>query len=156
MCATKGIVGKCQYGGYPTTPPAGITSALTLEAYEVWIDRMPVVGAPRPAREIDVRFSLSNHSGQPLDLNFISSQSYDIILRDDAGREIWRWSENKLFTRVMRSRRIADGERLAIDERVSMRIHGQDLPEGNYELEFQLVSQERFSGRAPFRVRYAH
>ena len=140
----------------PSASEAGVLAQVNLDRYTYWINKMPVVGAPHPATEIEARFVLKNRSGEDIDLVFPSSQVFDIVLRDAAGQEVWRWSANKLFLRVRVTRTIADGEDQALEEKVSTRIQGFDLPEGDYSLEFFLASNQRFGGTAAFRIRHAH
>jgi hypothetical protein len=38
-----------------------------------------------------------------LELRFPSGQTHDFIVKDFAGKEVWRWSSGHMFTSVMRA-----------------------------------------------------
>ncbi len=61
--------------------------------------------------EDSVRFTLmvTNTSGAPLELTFPSGQSFDFVVMEN-GRELWRWSEDKMFTMAIRQETLAPGE----------------------------------------------
>lgn len=60
----------------------------------------------RPKDDTDkLRFSLNvrNNTGKMLELRFPDGQTHDFVVKDFAGKEIWRWSEGRMFTSAMRS-----------------------------------------------------
>ena len=60
----------------------------------------------RPASDGDkIRFSLNirNNTSKMLELRFPSGQTHDFVVKDFAGKEIWRWSSGRMFTSVMRA-----------------------------------------------------
>jgi len=58
-----------------------------------------------------VRFLLqvTNATQGPLTLEFRSGQSYDFSVTD-AGRPVWSWSQEMMFTQALRSETLAPGE----------------------------------------------
>ena len=52
-----------------------------------------------------LRFSLSvhNNTSKMLELRFPDGQTHDFVVKDFAGKEIWRWSDGRMFTSAMRS-----------------------------------------------------
>lgn len=58
-----------------------------------------------------VRFLLqvTNGGTQPMALQFSSGQSFDFVVTQD-GRELWRWSADRMFTQALRSETLAPGE----------------------------------------------
>ena len=63
----------------------------------------------RPKEDAErLRFSLSvrNNTGKMLELRFPDGQTHDFVVKDFAGKEIWRWSEGRMFTSAMRSETI--------------------------------------------------
>ncbi|HST08326.1 MAG TPA: BsuPI-related putative proteinase inhibitor [Gemmatimonadaceae bacterium] len=52
-----------------------------------------------------LRFSLNvrNNTGKMLELRFPDGQTHDFVVKDFAGKVIWRWSEGRMFTSAMRS-----------------------------------------------------
>ena len=60
----------------------------------------------RPNSDGDrLRFSLNvkNNTTKMLELRFPSGLTHDFVVRDFAGKEVWRWSSGRMFTSVMRS-----------------------------------------------------
>jgi hypothetical protein len=52
-----------------------------------------------------LRFSLhvTNNTRKMLELRFPDGQTHDFYVKDFAGKEVWRWSEGRMFTSAMRS-----------------------------------------------------
>ncbi len=52
-----------------------------------------------------LHFSLhvTNNTTKMLELRFPDGQTHDFVVKDFAGKEVWRWSEGRMFTSAMRS-----------------------------------------------------
>ena len=52
-----------------------------------------------------LRFSLNvrNNTTKMLELRFPDGKTHDFVVKDFAGKEIWRWSDGRMFTSAMRS-----------------------------------------------------
>jgi len=52
-----------------------------------------------------LRFALhvTNNTTKMLELRFPDGQTHDFVVKDFAGKEVWRWSEGRMFTSAMRS-----------------------------------------------------
>ncbi|MGH7651317.1 MAG: BsuPI-related putative proteinase inhibitor [Gemmatimonadaceae bacterium] len=52
-----------------------------------------------------LRFSLhvTNNTSKMLELRFPDGQTHDFVVKDFTGKEIWRWSEGRMFTSAMRN-----------------------------------------------------
>jgi hypothetical protein len=60
----------------------------------------------RPKDDADkLKFSLrvTNNTPKMLELRFPDGQTHDFVVKDFAGKEVWRWSEGRMFTSAMRS-----------------------------------------------------
>lgn len=57
-----------------------------------------------------VRLSLNNNTGKPLRIVFASGQTFDVIVRDEKGNIVYRWSEGKGFTQALRPQDFPPGE----------------------------------------------
>jgi hypothetical protein len=60
----------------------------------------------RPKNDAEkLRFSLhvTNNTPKMLELRFPDGQTHDFYVKDFAGKEVWRWSEGRMFTSAMRS-----------------------------------------------------
>lgn len=65
-----------------------------------------------------VRFVLqvTNTTSAPIALEFPSGQSFDFVVLQ-GGREVWRWSADRMFTQALRSETLAPGATLTYEER---------------------------------------
>jgi len=60
----------------------------------------------RPKDDADkLRFTLNvrNNTSKMLELRFPDGQTHDFVVKDFAGKEVWRWSKGRMFTSAMRS-----------------------------------------------------
>jgi hypothetical protein len=65
----------------------------------------------RPGAQATARISLRHTQPDPLTVVFSSGQTYDLILRDEAGNEVWRWSQGRVFPQVLRQVEFPSGEK---------------------------------------------
>ena len=74
--------------------------------------RTHVGGGPPVASSFDLQlddrvrfaFHITNNANKRLELTFPSGQTHDIVVIDGGGREVWRWSEGRMFTQALQSR----------------------------------------------------
>jgi uncharacterized membrane protein len=60
--------------------------------------------------EVKISVTVTNRGMNPVELIFMSAQRYDfIVVKDD--REVWRWSNNKMFAMVLESLLLKPGEK---------------------------------------------
>ena len=54
----------------------------------------------------DVRFefAVTNAGKKKLELDFADGRTHDVVVLDSLGREVWRWSEGRIFTQTMQNR----------------------------------------------------
>jgi hypothetical protein len=73
----------------------------------------------RPREDADkLRFTLSvkNNTTKMLELRFPDGQTHDFVVKDFAGKEVWRWSQGRMFTSAMRSETIKGKGETAFEE----------------------------------------
>ena len=103
-----------------------------------------------------VRMTLRNTSATPLVLRFTSSQRFDILIRDAAGTEVYRWSAARAFAAVAGREEIAGGERNYVEPVPLANLAGQPLPAGRYTLEAWISGtgpRPQYAGTTGFDVR---
>lgn len=74
--------------------------------------RKRVAGGPPVASSLDVRladevrfaFHVTNNATKRLELNFPNGLTHDIVVLDEGGREVWRWSAGRMFTQTLQNR----------------------------------------------------
>lgn len=57
---------------------------------------------------ISLRMALENWTRGPLQLRFLSGQSFDFAIRDTSGGTVYFWSANKRFTAEVRELTVAE------------------------------------------------
>src|SRR6266436_5073921 len=60
----------------------------------------------RPRDDADkLHFTLNvrNNTSKMLELRFPDGQTHDFVVKDFTGKEVWRWSQGRMFTSAMRS-----------------------------------------------------
>ena len=73
----------------------------------------------RPREDADkLRFTLSvkNNTTKMLELRFPDGQTHDFVVKDFAGKEVWRWSQGRMFTSAMRSETLRGKGETAFEE----------------------------------------
>ena len=65
-----------------------------------------------------IRFALrvTNSSKKRVELQFPSGQTYEFVVLDSIGREVWRWTKGRMFTQALQNKLLDGGETLAINE----------------------------------------
>lgn len=58
-------------------------------------------------------FKLVNRSGESQDLTFASGQIYEVVVTDRLGQEVYRYSDNTMFTQAIVAKTLAAGEFLS-------------------------------------------
>lgn len=86
-----------------------------------------------------VRFALHivNASKKQVELTFPSGQTYDFVILDSLGREMWRWGNGRMFTQALRNKLLARGETIDLEET----WNAATLPPGRYTARALLTSQ---------------
>jgi hypothetical protein len=97
----------------------------------------------------DVRFNLRvvNTTPKSVEVNFASGQAYEFVVVDSVGREVWRWSADRIFTQSVRNKLLGKGESITATEKWSPAKPGRftaiaQLTSSNFPVE-QKVAFER-------------
>ena len=70
------------------------------------------------ADSTDVRLALRvvNTSSKRVEVNFATGQTYDFVILDSIGREVWHWGSGRMFTQTLRNKLLDGGESLNVRE----------------------------------------
>lgn len=101
--------------------PARIESALTVN-----------VGDARSG--VRFAFSVTNAGGGKVEMNFPSGKTHDVVVLDSLGRQVWRWSEGRIFTQLLQNRILRSADTLDFDG------HWTGAPRGRYVAVAMLAS----------------
>jgi len=66
---------------------------------------------------VDFALDVTNESKKHIELAFPNGQTHEFVVVDSAGREVWRWSNSRLFTQALRNKLLASGESMRVAER---------------------------------------
>ena len=88
----------------------------------------------------DITFALHvvNSAKKNVELTFPSGQTHDFVVADSVGREVWRWSEGRMFTQALRNKLLGKGETLELVETMK---RDKPLPAGRYTARAVLTSR---------------
>ena len=69
-------------------------------------------------KQQEVRFALNvaNVGTKYAELSFPTGKSYDFVVVDSAGHEIWHWSEGRMFTQGMQNKQLGTGDAMLVAE----------------------------------------
>lgn len=85
---------------------------------------------------IEFAFRVTNNTARKLELLFPSGQTHDFAVVDSLGREVWRWSEGRMFTQALTNRLIAPRDSLSW--KAAWRV---EVPPGRYVAVASLLSE---------------
>ncbi len=100
-----------------TTPTIHVRRRDAVSKAEVKIkSKLDVAVAPR-----EVRFALvvTNVGDKHAELNFPSGQSYDFVVVDSAGTEVWRWAKGRMFTQNVQNQQLGAHDAMRVSEKWS-------------------------------------
>lgn len=70
----------------------------------------------RNENRISFALHVINTSKKRVEITFPSGQTYDFVVLDSVGREVWRWGTNRMFTQAVRNKLLGSGETLEFEE----------------------------------------
>jgi len=105
------------------------------------VEQKPVESAIKLKTTLDVEqlenklqftIALHNESLKDLTLPFGSGQQFEIVVKNEAGEEVYRYSEGKMFTLALQMIELKAGEKLEWQETWDLESNGQRIPAGTY------------------------
>jgi hypothetical protein len=101
----------------------------------------PAVSAQFYVRAADSTIRLALHvvntTKKRVELTFPSGQTYDFVILDSLGREMWRWGNGRMFTQALRNKLLNGGEALDLEETWK----ASSLAPGRYTARAMLTSE---------------
>jgi len=67
-------------------------------------------------RAIQFALGVKNVGKKHVELTFRSGQSYDFVVVDSIGREVWRWSAGRMFTQGVQNKQLGAGDVMNVSE----------------------------------------
>lgn len=102
---------------------------------------------------IRVSLELLNQTRDPIDLRFPTEQKYELVVADESGAELSRWSTGRPF-KLAEERFVLDaGRHLFYEETLPLRdSEGRRFKPGRYRLQYRLLSEPGARGEIEFEV----
>ena len=98
---------------------------------------------------IELTFRVTNNERSKIELRFPSGQTHDFTVVDSIGRNVWRWSEGRMFTQAYQNKFLESGEAVSY-----MAAWRAEVPPGRYVAIASLLSENKpVEQRATFEVR---
>jgi len=75
-----------------------------------------------------VRLTLNvrNNTSRMVELRFPSGKTHDFVVLDESGKEVWRWSDGRMFTQALQNKLIKSRENAVYADRwVARNAHGK-------------------------------
>ncbi|MBM3744395.1 MAG: hypothetical protein FJW34_01185 [Acidobacteria bacterium] len=131
---------------------------LSLDRPVYYANFMPPIDPRRTVPEMTARLTLRNSHPEPILLTFSSGQSFDLALKTEDGKEVYRWSEGRAFIQVIRRESPALGEKNYVVVVPLADKAGKTLPEGRYIAEGWLTTMgaRAYSASVGFEIRYVY
>src|SRR5690554_106136 len=86
-------------------------------------------------------FELINHYPEEKELQFSSGQQFEIVIRDENDKEVYRYSEGKFFTMALIYKDIDSGDSLKWQDEWDMRDEeGKKASSGKYLAEIEIIA----------------
>jgi hypothetical protein len=97
-------------------------------------------------RGVRFAFEIVNESSRKLEVRFPNGLTHDVVVLDSVGREVWRWSEGRLFTQAMQNRVLRSSDSLRYvqawtDPRPGRYVAVATLASANYPVERRVEFQ---------------
>lgn len=138
-----------------------LSFSLSLDRSVYTANLMPPIVPENAIPRIHARITLRNTTPDPVKLEFASGQIYEMVLWNDQGKVVWRYSDGRAFTQAFHSITVARGERTwteTIRLTDSIWFNATPLPAGRYVLECWLTTTEgrTFTASAPLTLNHVH
>ncbi|WP_138420483.1 BsuPI-related putative proteinase inhibitor [Aquibacillus sediminis] len=85
---------------------------------------------------------LENTNEEDVDLLMPSGKKYEIVVTNDEGEEVYRYSEGKMFTQALETVTIPADDKVAWEEEWDLHSEDELVEEGEYNVDFTVVVNE--------------
>ncbi len=66
---------------------------------------------------VELSMRVTNAGAKDVEISFPSGQTYEFVVLDSVGRQVWRWGEGRMFTQALQNKSLSSGEAMRIAER---------------------------------------
>src|SRR5262249_28507538 len=68
------------------------------------------------ANEVRFALNVTNVGKKHVELQFPNGKSYDFVVLDSLGREVWHWSNGRMFTQGVQNKQLGTGDVMRVSE----------------------------------------
>lgn len=129
----------------PRPGGAGLATCLHLGQFE-----LDLADPARATLELTLRVENGHHA--PIAFTFRTEQRYEVIVRDDGGREVHRAARARPFARRVHPLQLRPGEVWTFEESLALGGDEAPLPPGEYSVEMRLASDRPVGALGRFRI----
>jgi hypothetical protein len=98
--------------------------------------------------------SVVNFTEEKLDLRFDTHQPYEVVIRNEPGEEVLRWSDGKDFDLEPTEVALVTDWVSYVDSIPLRGVEGGPLPPGRYTLAYEILAEPVYRGETSFRIEY--
>lgn len=115
LCASALVFACGPLSRSAEVPPADLAAAdTTLRDLAASLD---VAVRRDEGRDVEFALRVTNATEKRLELSFADGHTHDVLILDAAGREVWRWSRDRMFTSAVQTKLLGAGETTNYTER---------------------------------------
>lgn len=75
------------------------------------------------AESLTFALRIVNNTAKMVEIHFPDGQTHDFVVNDSTGKEVWRWSEGRMFTQAMRSKTLKGKDDAVFEENWESKGH---------------------------------
>ena len=68
------------------------------------------------ASEVHFTLAVQNGTNKQVELDFPNGRTHDFVVLDETGREVWRWSADRMFTQAVQNRLLDSRDTVVYEE----------------------------------------
>lgn len=75
----------------------------------------PTLAVAMSGQDVRLALQVVNMGKRRIEVRFPDARTHDFVVLDSSGREVWRWSEGRMFTQTMQNRVVDSREAIGYD-----------------------------------------
>jgi hypothetical protein len=92
------------------------TKRQSVDKKEVLATTFDVIRPSDDAESLKFALRVVNNTTKMVEIHFPDGQTHDFIVKDSTDKEVWRWSEGRMFTQAMRSKTLKGKDQTVFEE----------------------------------------